>query len=65
MFKCLPIIGCSTNRQVEKLDKSHCDLHEVPEEILRAYKTLEECILDANHLPSLPKVQYSTHDMMD
>ncbi|GAV05255.1 hypothetical protein RvY_15416-2 [Ramazzottius varieornatus] len=55
MFKCLPIIGCSTNRQVEKLDKSHCDLHEVPEEILRAYKTLEECILDANHLPSLPK----------
>ncbi|OQV22282.1 Protein lap4 [Hypsibius exemplaris] len=55
MFKCLPIIGCSTNRQVEKLDKSHCDLHEIPEEVLRAHKSLEECILDANHLASLPK----------
>ncbi|XP_055333502.1 protein scribble homolog isoform X2 [Paramacrobiotus metropolitanus] len=55
MFKCLPIIGCSTNRQVEKLDKRHCSLGEIPDEVLRHGKTLEECFLDANHLQTLPK----------
>lgn len=55
MFKCIPIFkGC--NRQVEFVDKRHCSLTSVPEEILRYSRSLEELLLDANHLRELPKV---------
>lgn len=55
MFKCIPIFkGC--NRQVEFVDKRHCSLPQVPEEILRYSRTLEELFLDANHIRDLPKV---------
>ncbi|XP_023036384.1 protein lap4 isoform X18 [Drosophila willistoni] len=54
MFKCIPIFkGC--NRQVEFVDKRHCSLPQVPEEILRYSRTLEELFLDANHIRDLPK----------
>lgn len=55
MFKCIPIFkGC--NRQIEFVDKRHCSLQNVPEEILRYSRSLEELLLDANHLRELPKV---------
>lgn len=55
MFKCIPIFkGC--NRQVEFVDKRHCSLPTVPEEILRYSRSLEELLLDANHIRELPKV---------
>lgn len=55
MFKCIPIFkGC--NRQVEFVDKRHCSLTSVPEDILRYSRSLEELLLDANHLRELPKV---------
>lgn len=55
MFKCIPIFkGC--NRQVEYVDKRHCSLPSVPEEILRYSRSLEELLLDANHIRDLPKV---------
>lgn len=58
MFKCIPIFkGC--NRQVEIVDKRHCSLKEVPDEILRYARSLEELLLDANHIVELPKVIYS------
>ncbi len=55
MFKCIPIFkGC--NRQVEYVDKRHCSLNTVPEDIIRYARSLEELLLDANHLRDLPKV---------
>lgn len=55
MFKCIPIFkGC--NRQVELVDKRHCSLPNVPEEVLRYARSLEELLLDANHIRELPKV---------
>lgn len=55
MFKCIPIFkGC--NRQVEFVDKRHCSLPNVPEDILRYSRSLEELLLDANHIRDLPKV---------
>ncbi|XP_027837048.1 protein lap4 isoform X4 [Aphis gossypii] len=54
MFRCIPIFkGC--NRQVECVDKRHSSLNSVPEEILRYARSLEELLLDANHLRELPK----------
>lgn len=55
MFRCIPIFkGC--NRQVEYVDKRHCSLSTVPEDILRYSRSLEELLLDANHIRDLPKV---------
>ncbi|XP_037051947.1 protein lap4 isoform X3 [Bradysia coprophila] len=60
MFKCIPIFkGC--NRQVEFVDKRHCSLTSVPEEILRYSRSLEELLLDANHLRELPKNFFRLH----
>ncbi len=58
MFKCIPIFkGC--NRQVEYVDKRHCSLSTVPEDLLRYARSLEELLLDANHLRDLPRVSQS------
>lgn len=55
MFRCIPIFkGC--NRQVEYIDKRHCSLPCVPDDILRYSRSLEELLLDANHIRDLPKV---------
>ncbi|XP_063705869.1 protein lap4-like [Culicoides brevitarsis] len=60
MFKCIPIFkGC--NRQVEYVDKRHCSLPTVPEEILRYSRSLEELLLDANHIRDLPKNFFRLH----
>ncbi|XP_072759333.1 protein lap4 isoform X3 [Anoplolepis gracilipes] len=54
MFRCIPIFkGC--NRQVEYVDKRHCSLPCVPDDILRYSRSLEELLLDANHIRDLPK----------
>ncbi|XP_043268433.1 protein lap4 isoform X3 [Venturia canescens] len=54
MFRCIPIFkGC--NRQVESVDKRHCSLPSVPDDILRYSRSLEELLLDANHIRDLPK----------
>ncbi|KAI1289485.1 Protein scribble -like protein [Halotydeus destructor] len=53
MFRCIPLFKC--NRQIEYIDKRHCTLTAVPDEILRYSRTLEELLLDANHLRELPK----------
>ncbi|XP_058444236.1 protein lap4 isoform X7 [Malaya genurostris] len=60
MFKCIPIFkGC--NRQIEYVDKRHCSLPNVPEEILRYSRSLEELLLDANHIKDLPKNFFRLH----
>ncbi|XP_039279782.1 protein scribble homolog isoform X7 [Nilaparvata lugens] len=60
MFRCIPIFkGC--NRQVEYVDKRHCSLPSVPEDILRYSRSLEELLLDANHIKDLPKNFFRLH----
>ncbi|XP_013791090.2 protein lap4-like [Limulus polyphemus] len=54
MFRCIPIFG-GCNRQVEYIDKRHCNLLNVPDDVLRYARTLEELQLDANHLKELPR----------
>jgi len=54
MFKCFPIPFCSRN--LEQIDKRHCNLTTVPDDVLRYTRTLEELLLDANQLQDLPKV---------
>jgi protein scribble len=62
MFKCLPPFLKGCNRQVEFVDKRHCSLSTVPEDILRYARSLEELLLDANHLRDLPKVRSRFYD---
>ncbi|KAJ8787611.1 hypothetical protein J1605_022926 [Eschrichtius robustus] len=54
MFHCIPLWRC--NRHVETIDKRHCSLVYVPEEIYRYARSLEELLLDANQLRELPEV---------
>ncbi|KAL4640899.1 leucine-rich repeat-containing protein 1 isoform X2 [Arapaima gigas] len=53
MFQCIPLWRC--NRHVESIDRRHCSLLYVPEEIYRYSRSLEELLLDANQLRDLPK----------
>ncbi|XP_042188509.1 protein scribble homolog [Callorhinchus milii] len=53
MLKCMPLWRC--NRHVECVDRRHCSLQTVPEEIYRYSRSLEELLLDANQLRELPK----------
>ncbi|XP_026982696.1 leucine-rich repeat-containing protein 1 isoform X3 [Sagmatias obliquidens] len=53
MFHCIPLWRC--NRHVETIDKRHCSLVYVPEEIYRYARSLEELLLDANQLRELPE----------
>ncbi|XP_068094320.1 protein scribble homolog isoform X13 [Hyperolius riggenbachi] len=53
MLKCMPLWRC--NRHVESVDRRHCSLHTVPEEIYRYSRSLEELLLDSNQLRELPK----------
>ena len=55
MFKCFPLWR-ACNRQVEYIDRRHCNLTAVPDDILRYTRTLEELLLDANQLRELPRV---------
>lgn len=55
MFKCFPIPFC--NKNLEQIDKRHCNLTTVPDDVLRYTRTLEELLLDANQLQDLPKVK--------
>jgi len=55
MLRCMPFWkGC--NRQVDYVDQRHRNLDQVPDELLRYSRTLEELLLDANHIRELPKV---------
>ncbi|XP_061877438.1 protein scribble homolog isoform X11 [Entelurus aequoreus] len=53
MLKCIPLWRC--NRHVESVEKRHCNLQAVPDEVFRYSRSLEELLLDANQLKELPK----------
>ncbi|KAH7728046.1 PDZ-domain-containing protein scribble [Aphelenchoides avenae] len=52
-FFCMPLFAC--NRQVDSLDKRQCNLQAIPSDIERYARTLEELLLDMNHIKELPK----------
>ncbi|VDO95460.1 unnamed protein product [Soboliphyme baturini] len=51
MFSCVPLF----NKHVESLDKRQCNLNHIPEEILRHARSLEELLLDSNHIKEISK----------
>ncbi|KAM9826868.1 protein scribble homolog [Neosynchiropus ocellatus] len=61
MLKCIPLWRC--NRHVESVDKRHCNLPAVPDEIYRYSRSLEELLLDANQLKELPKPFFRLHNL--
>uniref|UniRef100_A0A8C6XMI7 Scribble planar cell polarity protein n=1 Tax=Naja naja TaxID=35670 RepID=A0A8C6XMI7_NAJNA len=54
MLRCMPPLW-RCNRQVETLDRRHCSLQAVPDDVYRYSRSLEELLLDANQLRELPK----------
>ncbi|KAL4217947.1 Leucine-rich repeat-containing protein [Mactra antiquata] len=54
MFKCIPIFK-ACNRQVEWIDRRHCNLQSIPDDVMRYTRSLEELFLDANSIRELPK----------
>ncbi|XP_072175849.1 uncharacterized protein [Diadema setosum] len=54
MFKCMPLFR-ACNRHVEYIDKRHCNLPAVPDDVYRYARTLEELRLDANQIRDLPR----------
>jgi hypothetical protein len=49
-------IGLNCARQIDYIDRRHCGLTEIPEEIYRYERTLEELLLDFNNIQELPPV---------
>lgn len=45
------------SRRVEYLDKTHCSLARIPEEVYRNERWLEELILDMNMIQEFPPVR--------
>ncbi|KAJ7325632.1 neurotransmitter receptor transport postsynaptic membrane to endosome [Desmophyllum pertusum] len=60
MFRCLP---WRCNRQVESLDRSHCSLTFVPDEVYRYDRSLEELYLDANQIKDLPRPFFRLYNL--
>ncbi|THD23153.1 Leucine-rich repeat-containing protein 1 [Fasciola hepatica] len=54
MFACLPFVK-PCGKQIDHIDRRHAKLDQVPDEVLRSFRTLEECRLDANQIKELPK----------
>ena len=53
-------IGLNCARQIDYIDRRHCNLAFVPEDIYRYERTLEELLLDYNSLQELPPVRRCT-----
>lgn len=50
-------IGLNCTRQIDYVDRRHCNLAFIPEDIYRYERTLEELLLDYNSLQELPPVR--------
>lgn len=55
MFKAC--IGLNCTRQIDFIDRRHCGITFIPEEIYRHEQNLEELLLDYNTLQELPSVR--------
>lgn len=61
MFRWLLFWRC--NRQVDSLDRSHCNLTFVPDEVYRYDRSLEELYLDANQIKDLPRPFFRLYNL--
>lgn len=52
-------IGLNCARQIDFIDRRHCNLTVIPDDIYRHERTLEELLLDYNALQDLPPVRMS------
>uniref|UniRef100_A0A7E5A261 PDZ domain-containing protein n=1 Tax=Panagrellus redivivus TaxID=6233 RepID=A0A7E5A261_PANRE len=57
----MPFFAC--NRQVDVLDKRQCNLEVLPPEVERYARSLEELLLDMNHLKDLPRQIFRLHKL--
>lgn len=55
-------IGLNCVRQIDYLDRRHCSLTEIPEEVYRYERTLEELLIDFNNIQELPPVSEGNHN---
>jgi len=55
-MSCGPLLK-ACNYQVDVVDKSHCGLATVPDDILRYGRSVDEILLDSNQIRDLPKVR--------
>ncbi len=58
-FFCVPFTTC--NRQVDSLDRRQCNLQAVPNDVERYARSLEELLLDMNHIKELSKVNSQSY----
>lgn len=49
-------IGLNCARQIDYIDRRHCGLSFIPDDVYRHERTLEELLLDYNSLQELPPV---------
>lgn len=61
MFRCLLPWRCT--RQVESIDRTHCSLTFVPDEVYRYDRSLEELLLDANQIKDLPRPFFRLYNL--
>ncbi|XP_078383330.1 protein scribble homolog isoform X2 [Oculina patagonica] len=61
MFRCWLSWRC--NRQIDFLDRSHCSLTFVPDEVYRYDRSLEELLLDANQIKDLPRPFFRLYNL--
>jgi len=55
-MSCAPLLK-ACNYQVDVVNKSHCGLATVPDDILRYGRSVDEILLDSNQIRDLPKVR--------
>ncbi|KAK0404297.1 hypothetical protein QR680_017386 [Steinernema hermaphroditum] len=60
-FFCMPFFAC--NRQVDSLDKRQCNLQTIPQDVERYARSLEELLLDMNHIKDLSKSLFRLHKL--
>uniref|UniRef100_A0A914DC39 PDZ domain-containing protein n=1 Tax=Acrobeloides nanus TaxID=290746 RepID=A0A914DC39_9BILA len=60
-WRCMPFFAC--NRQIDSLDKRQCNLQTIPHDIERYSRSLEELLLDMNHIKELPKSLFRLHKL--
>ena len=53
--------ACIGLKQVDYLDRRHCGLPGIPEDVYRHERTLEELLLDFNAIQDLPPVSEVSH----
>jgi len=55
-MSCVVPLLKACNHHVDTIDKTHCGLRFVPDDILRYGRSVDELLLDSNQIRDIPKV---------